>query len=473
MEDKDIKEKINQVIEKSYDLNVYVKILEDFFTNEIETPSKTIMSLNILPKLNHKQIEQNIKKNIRNITSYIKNQIQSIKEAYQVLSCIYGSFLGDALGAFCEFQKPSSNNYKYILNTKNNVIGGIKGQVTDDSEMAMSLAYAIMDNPEKEKIDINYIFFYYGCWYKTSPLDIGHTTKNSLKLFNFNDFIPENKNFNKVEDQILTLNFSSLSNGFLMRKSTFIAWLYYRFYSEISEALTPIDSNEHLLNLYKKIRDLSKDDNKCTNPSFHADIVSSFYCIMALAAIKGYQSRNIIEKISNLCKDNYFKQKKDEESEIANYILNLIETFKDMKFDFNFFFGNKNSPHCVNNRTGFYQHAFELTLYYLIYFPQMEEEDKLKTMICEICNLGGDTDTNACIVGAVIGPLIGFSKFVDFDKIIDVIPPHRAIYSIALMYLFVKYLKQSNRDNKLIKNNRYFLKTILDLLYDEVDIEYS
>jgi hypothetical protein len=74
MEDKDIKEKINKVIEKSYDLNVYVKILEDFFTYEIETPSKTIMSLNILPNLNHKQIEQNIKKNIGNITSYIKNQ---------------------------------------------------------------------------------------------------------------------------------------------------------------------------------------------------------------------------------------------------------------------------------------------------------------------------------------------------------------------------------------------------------------
>ena len=28
-----------------------------------------------------------------------------------------------------------------------------------------------------------------------------------------------------------------------------------------------------------------------------------------------------------------------------------------------------------------------------------------------ICNCGGDTDTNAAIVGCVIGPLIGFDNF--------------------------------------------------------------
>ena len=90
----------------------------------------------------------------------------------------------------------------------------------------------------------------------------------------------------------------------------------------------------------------------------------------------------------------------------------------------------------------------------------------------QICNLGGDTDTNACIVGSVIGPLIGFSNFSDFDKIINVIPPSRAIYSIALMYLYVRYLKISIRNNEVIQNNRYFLKIILDLLYGEVEIDY-
>ena len=471
MED-DINEKINKIIEKSYDPYIYSNIMEDFFKYEIEIPSKTIDALNILPKLNKKGIENNIKKNIKTIISYIKNQIQSTNEAYQVLSCIYGSFLGDAMGSFCEFQKPSRVNYKYIFNSQNNVIGGIKGQVTDDSEMAMSLAYAIMDNPEKENLDINYLYFYYGAWYKSGPLDIGTTTKKSLKPFVFTKFLPENKNFENVSEQILTQNYNSLSNGFLMRKSTFIAWLYYRFFKEINDALTPIDSNQNLINLYIKIRELSNIDNRCTNPNFEADVVSSFYCIMALAAIKGFKARNIVEKISCLCKDNYFKNKKDEENKIANYILNLIEIFKGLNFNFEFFFGDKNSPNFVYQRSGYYCHAFELTLYYLISFDLIEGKDKFKTIISEICNLGGDTDTNACIVGEVIGPLIGFSNFTDFDKIINIIPPHRAVYSIALMYLYVRYLKLSNRNNELIKNNRYFLKTILQFLYSEVEIEY-
>ena len=205
MED-DIKEKINIIIEKSKDPYIYSNIMGDFFKYEIEIPSKTIDALNILPKLNKKQIENNIKKNIKTIISYIKNQIQSTNEAYQVLSCIYGSFLGDAMGSFCEFQKPSKVNYKYIFNTQNNVIGGIKGQVTDDSEMAMSLAYAIMDNPEKENLDINYIYFYYGAWYKSGPLDIGTTTKKSLKPFDFSKFLPELKNFESVSELILNQN---------------------------------------------------------------------------------------------------------------------------------------------------------------------------------------------------------------------------------------------------------------------------
>lgn len=33
----------------------------------------------------------------------------------------------------------------------------------------------------------------------------------------------------------------------------------------------------------------------------------------------------------------------------------------------------------------------------------------------DICNLGGDTDTNCCIVGGVIGPLIGLNNFGNYE----------------------------------------------------------
>jgi len=472
MENMDIKEKIKEVIKRCQNPDIYANILNDFFKDGIALPSKNLNMLNILPELSSKELEKNIKKNISTISSYIKNEIKSIKEAYQVLSCIYGCFLGDAMGAFCEFQQASKNNYKSIFNSEVTVIGGLCGQVTDDSEMAMSFAYAIMDSTEKENLDVNYLYFYYGAWYKTGPLDIGATTERSLKPFNFYDFLPEKKNFNKIQDTIFTNNFNSLSNGFLMRKSTFIAWLYYRFYSDINVAFNPIDDNKYLLPLYQKIKELSHIDNQCTNPNFETDAVSGFYCLMALGAIKGLKACNIIEKISFLCKDNYFKNGHDEDRKIANYILYCIQMFKDLNFNFSNFFINQKSGHCINNNIGYYGHAFELTLYYLINFELINEKDKFKGIMNDICNLGGDTDTNACIVGGVIGPLIGFSEFSDFDKIINIIPPHRGEYSIALMYLYVRYLKLSNRKDELIKNNRYFLKIILDLLYGEVEIDY-
>ena len=188
-------DKINEVIKKSQNLEIYASILNDFFKNGIEIPSKNLDKLNILPKLSKNELEKNIKKNINIISSYIKNKIKSINEAYQVLSCIYGSFLGDAMGAFCEFEDPSNNNYKKIFNSNFTLIGGICGQVTDDSEMAMSLAYAIMDNTEKENLDVNYLYFYYGAWYQSGPLDMGVTTESALNLFNFYDYIPEKKKF--------------------------------------------------------------------------------------------------------------------------------------------------------------------------------------------------------------------------------------------------------------------------------------
>ena len=34
---------------------------------------------------------------------------------YRSLSCIFGSFFGDAIGAYCKFKKPSKQNIKSIF----------------------------------------------------------------------------------------------------------------------------------------------------------------------------------------------------------------------------------------------------------------------------------------------------------------------------------------------------------------------
>ena len=91
----------------------------------------------------------------------------------------------------------------------------------------------------------------------------------------------------------------------------------------------------------------------------------------------------------------------------------------------------------------------------------------------QICKLGGDTEANCCIVGGIIGPIFGMSifgkDFFDFLKQNQ----KRYIYSIALVLPYILYLQKSNKNIELIQNDHYFLQTILTLLYDEIELDYS
>ena len=96
---------------------------------------------------------------------YLAQKILSIqkeqnREIYNCLSCILGAFMGDALGDDCEFTEYNVENYKNILSPKG---PWPPGEVTDDSEMSLCLAYAIMDMPDIKTLDEKYIFFL--LWY--------------------------------------------------------------------------------------------------------------------------------------------------------------------------------------------------------------------------------------------------------------------------------------------------------------------
>ena len=473
MEENDIRIKIKEVISKCSEPEIFSNIIKDFFTKGIDKPSISLESLKILPKHTADQLLNRFKKNKETLCSFIKNLKDEKLDIYKVLSCIFGSFYGDAIGGFCEFRKASEENFKKIFNNKP-VFGQLPGQITDDSEMSMCLAYAIMDTPEKEKIDPKYLYFYYGAWAKSEPIDMGKTTEASFKNFDFMSFHPKNDKFYSVIKDIEKNNIKSLSNGFLMRKSTFIAWLYYRFYGEINKSFESITDSKKLLELYKKLKSLSHLDNYITNPNPQTDSVSAFYCIMALGAIKGLSANNIIDKISNLCTNPFFTKDEDD-NYTANLIINNINKFKNSKLKYDEIFGNKNSEDFIGKHIGWYEHAFKLTLYYLVNYDSFEnEKTRFKLILDQICNLGGDTDTNACIVGGVIGPLIGLKNFGDnFNKVLDVIPRNRSLFSICLMVLYVEYLKKSSRNSQLIKDERIFLRAILTILYDDIEVDYS
>ena len=414
----DDKDLIHSILDSSSkDINYYNNYIDKLFTDLSWRKAKKI----------HQEKEEQIIKNIKNNINKLVNHIKELKgdndenkDLYNCLSCIYGAFLGDALGAYCEFSSANPDNHKRILQG-NPMFGDSPGQVTDDSEMAMCCAFGIMDNPYMLRLDSDYLYYYYGCWYLSNPKDIGYTTRSALRFFKTTDFDPNKKNnFQNIFKTIRNSNYNSMANGFLMRTSPFIAWCYYRFKELIEETFQSL-KKEKLFELFQIIKIQAKKDDICTHPNDKLCISHSCFSIMALAAICGKKAKEILEILENLLTNEFFDTL--EAKDIKQMIMDEINEHKNNKngkgykipqenYGFLYFSQIKS----VNNHMGFYVHAFRLTLYYLAYFDEIEETNnftKYRIIMNQICNYGGDTDTNAAIVGTVIGPLIGLKNFGD------------------------------------------------------------
>ena len=105
----DINSKIDIILSLCKDAQIYSNIMQDLFIVGLFKPSKQILSFKVLPNLDEKHLKKNFAKNFKKLIECIKKIIKSPSnnDIYKVLSCIYGAFLGDAMGAFCEFEKPN------------------------------------------------------------------------------------------------------------------------------------------------------------------------------------------------------------------------------------------------------------------------------------------------------------------------------------------------------------------------------
>ena len=112
---------------------------------------------------------------------------------------------------------------------------------------------------------------------------------------------------------------------------------------------------------------------------------------------------------------------------------------------------------------GYYIHGFKLTVYSIKRLADMGkniEDNIYYKIMCDVCDFGGDTDTNCAIVGTMIGPLIGYEKFNKFcfDIFINFIPRVRCQYNAAFMYIYVNYLDEKFIYENIIWKNRKEVK---------------
>ena len=279
-----------------------------------------------------------------------------------ISGAIYGQFIGDALGSRYEFGSNIITKQKIIndmsLHGSNllYMLGEgpynlIPGQVTDDTELAMGLLYSILEN---NKFDKEQVAKKYIKWYKSNPFDIGQTTTHALaNATNYSDIVNNSKQYNKT----------SLSNGCLMRISPL--------------AIYGLKLSDKLLLQY------CYEDTIMTNPNLITIDAVGVYCIAIKTALVTNDKTIIFKKAFAVAKTD----------KIKTILINSL--------------GDPN-PVLESKYIGYVGIALQNAFYELMNGVSFYDS------IINIIARGGDTDTNGCIAGALLGAYYG----------IDGIPKH-------------------------------------------------
>jgi ADP-ribosyl-[dinitrogen reductase] hydrolase len=404
-----------------------------------------------------------------------KDETNSYTEMYYSLGSVLGAFLGDALGSYYEFQHGDKDMYKekVVFNELNPVWGTSPGQITDDSELALSLGYGIIDSISKIP-SFNKVAYYYGYWLFSSPFDIGNTTRNAMatvknpdtykdlpKEFQPKSRIIKSENYFYFNDIYLNgfkntsknKNMESCSNGFIMRKTPLATFCM----NYVKTTLIDSMNMDHISD-FESLKKACIDDTSLTHSNPHTHIASIIYTLIITRIIylrtyfPNYKEvgKNTLDYIKDYI-NREFKEKTDDLEEILQLIVNKKP--KSIKF----------SAQQYSKSMCWYLYGLLYSIKALLEIDS-KGEDFYYSTIKDVINLGGDTDTNAAIVGGVIGAYWGPEKleFTKLNTLITFNPfksksrhPRPCIYSPGFVMFVVERIF-FNKQNKPEEGKNYF-----------------
>jgi ADP-ribosyl-[dinitrogen reductase] hydrolase len=285
----------------------------------------------------------------------------------RAIGCLLGQAIGDALGARYEFGKSKNATYlisKDMVNNHLPLLGEgphdlLPGQITDDTELALGLARALVS---KGQFKIATIAQAYSHWFHSQPFDCGMTT--SKAMINTVKGQSEEYNFETMKNDSAKTNEESLSNGFLMRVSPLaIAGLHWTHQTLIQAA---------------------KFDCQLTNPHLVAqDTVSVYVIILQTLMLTGDRNQAYTTAIRYA-----------ETQTVIDLLTCAIKAPEPINI-------NGKSTMTQGPNMGYFGIALQNAVWELMTTTSFESS------LINIISKGGDTDTNACIAGAMLGAYYG------------------------------------------------------------------
>lgn len=274
------------------------------------------------------------------------------------LGCVIGAFVGDALGSYIEARSSVSSS---LLKKTLEMPGGGPymlgaGQVTDDSELAMCMMRGLIEARGVLNLDI--IADYYGRWIKDRPFDIGNTTRAA-----FQGLPKANPRMASIPiNNSRRQNNKSQSNSAMMRCTPLCVWGYNLPDLHLVQAASLEASMTHA-NL------TVQQSNACYALAISELLKSPGNRSSAYLRAKHYSDTCNNPELSSWFSEIESHQFVIEQRRIGWVKIGFVNAF----------------IHLISNSS--YIDAISHTL-----------------------SLGGDTDTNSCIVGGLIGASEGLSS---------------------------------------------------------------
>lgn len=272
---------------------------------------------------------------------------------------VMGACVGDAAGGVLEFWRsvPTPEDVdRAMAMPGGGAFNLAPGQITDDGELTLSLAQAL----QTPTFSLEAIAQQYAAWVNSSPFDIGTTTNYSLGSIHNTRLVKEHGGYSATMIAMAAARcMGSKANGSLMRATPLAVWGHRL-------------RDDDLATIARQDSSLSHPNPTC------GDAVACY--ILAIAHLLNHRGdrEGAFLRAANWAKDHANNE--------VNDWLQMAKQQQQVEYGINI---------------GFVKIAFVAAFQHLLLGSSYEQAIR-QVLLC-----GGDTDTNACIVGGMIGAACG------------------------------------------------------------------
>jgi ADP-ribosyl-[dinitrogen reductase] hydrolase len=177
--------------------------------------------------------------------------------------------------------------------------------------------------------------------------------------------------------------------------------------------ITPLAVFTAGLSSSQKLRDIIVADVSMTHPNLIVQDAIICYCEAIHYLLNNPNDKDRAKRAFELALESSNDLHSNETTSFGEkFIFNWLSTSQ-LLHDMNISYTDPIPEEVFNCRRqiGFIRHAFVLSFYYLLKFQDCKNQDNnfYFDSIRQVIKEGGDTDTNACIVGGMIGALVGMN----------------------------------------------------------------